>query len=256
MNKWVNTVFFGSCFMIAILLEAYGMIIWEGQIFSTVALGIVVLITGFLFMDSVRSRLLQSGESMKGHMEFYFDQLGREVSEKWTEKHTEIVNLQKASYTATKKNTILLNEQFEGVLLRLETLERTNAEALQSMIELQKKALEGQKNALNFELNYNKENTKKIIEAFKEDSGDKHSEQLARILDMLEKNNTLLKEQIELQKNASESSSSIPEEMIPKANESKIEETTINREITPLYEDPNKNLTADEIAKLFASFGQ
>lgn len=119
MKKRMNTIFFGSCFIVAIILETYGMIVWNGNLFSTISLSIVVLITGYLFMDSIRSRLKQSSEEAK----LYFDSALAEESEKHSERHTEIVNLQKAAYTATKKSTVLLNEQFSEVLTRLEALE-------------------------------------------------------------------------------------------------------------------------------------
>lgn len=194
MRKWMNTVFFGGCFMVAMLLEAYGMIIWEGNLFSAIALGLVVLITGYLFMDSIRSRLMQSSENAK----FYMDRVLNEESEKWSDRHTEMVNLQKASYTATKKSTALLVEQFNEVLTRLETLEDNNARMLQKVIELQKASLEGQKNALNLELSYLKDHTRRIVGAMKEENNeDSINQNLSGILSAIEENNRLLREQLE-----------------------------------------------------------
>jgi hypothetical protein len=333
MKKWMNTIFFGSCFIVAIILEAYGMVAWDGNLFSVIALGIVVLITGYLFMDAIRSKLKQGSEDVR----FYFDKVLNEESEKRTERHTEIVNLQKASYTATKKNAVLLTEQFTEVLTRLEALEENNSRTLQKIIELQRTSLEGQKNALNLEVSYSKDNTRKIIEALKEDSQDHNlSGQLSDILSAIEENNRLLKDQMlhaeetenhygsfedntqtfeaeilsanipeyngftedigfgeenqadagvpgqeaytqdfyeemnttdhiddflpeetdeEVEENAPESSWSIQDELEPEADNQVGTVEEEEKKITPLYEDPNKALTADEIAALFASFG-
>jgi hypothetical protein len=46
------------------------------------------------------------------------------------------------------------------------------------------------------------------------------------------------------------------EEIKPELVETVEELETQKQEIKPLYDDPNKALTADEIAALFASFGQ
>ncbi len=214
MKKWINTLFFGSCFIAAVLIEIYALIIWEGNYFSTVSLGVVVLITGYLFMDSIRSRLFRLGTDAK----FFMDRIMDEETERWMESHMELMNLQKAAYTATKKNAELITGQFAELLTRLETLEHNNAAMLQKMLELQKKSLEGQKNALNLELNYNNENTKKILEALK--AGDKEAE--AGII----------------------------------GNNGREDALDSEIKVTPIYENPNTNLTSDEIASLFASFGQ
>ena len=293
MKKWINTIFMGSCFILAILIEIYGILVWKGDMFSSVALGVVVLITGFLFMDSLRSKIEQGAKSAK----FYVDHLLDEETEKWTERHTEMFNLQKASYTATKKNSAVLSEQFGAVLLRLEALEKSNAVALQKIIELQKKSLEGQKNALNLEINYNKENTKKILAYLQDEDKNKDlSEQLSKILTLLESNkeslsiqpiqetayeeNFLKAEDLDglsedfydqlstvdhieeitaEEENASEAdwpSMEVPElEAVNPIDEINEEEEEIQK-VVPLYDDPNKALTAEEIASLFASFGQ
>lgn len=298
MKKWMNTIFFGSCFIVAIILETYGMVVWDGNLFSVIALGVVVLITGYLFMDAIRSRLKQGSEDAK----FYFDKVLGEESEKRTERHTEIVNLQKASYTATKKNAVLLTEQFTEVLTRLEALEENNSRMLQRIIELQRTSLEGQKNALNLEISYAKENTRKIIEALKEDNSDQNlSNQLSGVLLAMKENNRLLGEHMlqeertgehfrtnemnaetydtnlgtswqpsisgftedtgfeetaEIpEENAPETDWSLQDEAEPEADNSVDSVEDEEKIVIPLYDDPNKALTADEIAKLFASFG-
>jgi hypothetical protein len=302
MKKKMNVIFYGSSFIASVLIEAYSITIFGGNLFSTIGIGIVVLVTGYLLMDSIRDKIAQNSENAK----FYMDHLIKEETEKWSERYTELLNIQKATYTATKKNTAILTEQFDEVLLRLETLENNNTKALQKITDLQKKALEGQKNALNFEINYNKENTKRLMGVFREEGkSTEFQEQLSTILTLLEDNNRLLKthgnnkentdseveldtyqetgyqevinendtltkdfyEELDLvdhinddevkEENASESNWTFEEEQEPEAiNPISENEENDKPAVIPLYDDPNKALTADEIAALFASFGQ
>jgi hypothetical protein len=206
------------------------------------------------------------------------DRVLSEENEKWGDRYTELVNLQKASYTATKKNMAILSEQFEEILSRLETMENDNAKAWQKIMELQKKSLEGQKNALNLEISYNKENTKRLIGLFRGKENDV-SEQIAEILSLLQKNNELLQSRVSLSESPAEDiyqdldiADHIDEEVQEDENtsetgwlmESESESEAVNQseeaenspKIVPLYDDPNKTLTADEIAALFASYGK
>lgn len=261
MAKRINIIFFGLCFIAALIGEAYCIIILKGDLFSTVCIGFVVLITGYLFMDSIRSKLIQSRESGK----FYMDHILQEENDRWNEKYNELVNLQKATYTATKKNTAMLEQQFDKIQTRQEAIANNIVRELQMVIDLQKKAMEGQKNALNLEINYNKENTKQLMQVLREES-EKASfqEQLSKILELLEDNHELMKElknlpiNSEINENAPELSWHLNEEPEPEAVEFLEEEELVaaTPKVVPLYTDPNKNLTADEIAELFASAGQ
>lgn len=303
MKKRLNILFFSICFFAALLAETYCIQVLEGDLFSVVGIGIVVLITGYLLMDAVRTELIRSSKNAKAYMEHIY----KEEAEKWNERFTEFINLQKATYTATKKNTAMMAEQFVEVLSRMETLEVNNAKAIQKITELQKKSLEGQKNALNLEINYSKENTKQLIKVLREEGNHLElKEQLTLITSYLEENNELLKahrnniedkgygfdsglnikkesrfaqdnfmdksftedfykhldtqdhveEDVQNDDNASETSKFFEEELEPEAINSVMEEEETVPTITPIYDDPNKALTADEIANLFASFGK
>jgi hypothetical protein len=193
MKKRLDIIFFSICFLTALIAETYCIQVLEGDLFSVVGIGVVVLITGYLLMDSIRSKWVKSNEQLK----YYLGHVYSEETEKWNERYTEILNMQKATYTATKKNTAMLSGQLEEVVLRLETLETNNAKSLQKLIELQMKSLEGQKNGLNLELNYNKENTKQLIKVLREESNRFDlKEDLAKILLSLEENNIILKERM------------------------------------------------------------
>jgi hypothetical protein len=109
------------------------------------------------------------------------------------------------------------------------------------MTELQKKSLEGQKNALNLEINYNKENTKQLIKVLREESSRINPKELNLLQESsILKNSILENSGIELPMQGKEEEITLPEAPA----------------VVPLYDDPNKALTPDEIASLFASFGK
>lgn len=236
MKKKMNSIFFGSCFIAAVLLEVFCILILDGDGFSVAALGIVILITGYLLMDSLRSSVMKGSESAR----FYIDHVMGEQMETWNEKYKELMNLQKAIYTATKKNTAYLTEQLEALQTKLEALENSNDKAAKRITELQRKALEGQKNALNLEIAYMKENTKHLTGHIK-------------------KLRVSLKEQTQVLETENKKAPiteqpSMTEPVTEADNTGEVIDTRSTA--TPLYDDPNKSLTADEIASLFASFGQ
>ncbi len=279
MKKRLNTVFFSICFLAALIAEAYCIIALKGEPISAAGMGIVALIMGYLLLDTIRGQWKQGGEKVK----FYLEQIYREEAEKWNDRYTEMLNLQKASYAATKKRELRTDEKYEELLLRLSTLEKNHTASLQKIAELQKKLMDGQKNALNIEVNYNKENTKLLINALREELGKLNQEEkLSLILTAVQQGGTgilkedteeaVLKEEeqdsglIDWRKEETEEGSekfTAPEET--EQEEAQAAEETLDIEmsqeeaapaITPLYDDPNKALTADEIAALFASFGK
>ena len=245
MKNRLNTLFFGLCFLGAVIGETYCLLYLKGDLFSTIGIGFVVLITGYLFMDSIRSNIKKSMDRAKQYAEGVLE----EGTKKWDERYTEMLNLQKATYSVTKKNSTLITEQIQELLLRLETLENNQIKELQRVAMIQKKSLEGQKNALNLDIQYNKENTKLLIDAIKEE--EKNSDlkiKLTRILELLEENNQLLRTG-----NVKNASKLLHNEEEPEALDFENTDKLHDIKITPLYEDPNKNLSTDEIAALFAS---
>ncbi len=344
MKKILNSSFFGVCFLAALLAEAYYIRVGTGNLFSVVGIGIVALITGYLLIDAIKSGLDKRINDAK----LYLDQIYREEAEKSSERFTEESNLHKATYTALKKNAVQTSQHAEEVMERLEALERNMTKALTTMTELQKKAMDGQRNALNFEINYNKENTKRLIQALREESNHADTnELLMKLLTSMERNNELLEKQLSsfqsisfdtvsdrqdqksdqseevfeldwkdiaeqeaegftstewnsdvtepivdnltetgwdvdaelmlsnitdgwevngnIEENAPVAEAAAAAEPEPEAEQMTEEISTTSEEqapepdkplVTPLYADPNKNLSASEIAALFASFGQ
>ncbi len=340
MKKKLNIIFFGLCFLGSVMAEAYFFQLGEENLFSVIALGIVVLITGYLLMDSIRSKLSEYSEVIKSQI----DQLHNQNIVRWDERVNDMQNLQKASYTATKKNTEVLSKQLEEIINRVEVLEANQANTLQKLIDLQMKAMEGQKKALNIEVNHNKENTRQLMQVIAESGNQAETlEVLNKIADQLKDTTQVLQQELknmsinvqvpsmenpessrainaepriedvgemgwgldteiepeaELELNAeteqdkelvldtaisgwNSDTTSYPEDedigwnssvdteqtelnndwsivdnQGELSNQEVIEPQTPIKEITPLYEDANKALSADEIAALFASFGQ
>lgn len=277
MKKRLNIVFFSICFLAALLAEAYCIHILDGDLLSVGGIGIVVLISGYLLLDSIREQWVKSREKAK----FVLEKIHQEETEKWNERYNELSNLQKATYTATKKNTAMLQEKFDEILIKMDSLEKIYEKSAQKITELQKKSMEGQKNALNLEINYNKENTKQIIKVLRE-QGKKldQEEQLSLISNQLEKNNAYLQENIgkiqyEYSNEGTSSESGTDSDTFEfntfededksdletvwnTSNDQELEENNQQEKptIVPLYDDPNKALTPDEIASLFTNFGK
>ena len=212
MLKKINSIFFGLFFLIALILEIYAIYKFDGDLFTTIGIGFVVLITGYIFMDTVRCQVQESIINIKLDLE----KSQKEEMDIIKNDLKKILDIQKTNYTATKKN----------------------GSSLSSIEKLQIKSMEGQKNALNLELNHNKESTRQLIEAFKDENSKikQHQEELRMILARLE------------DKNPSEANDT-------KNSDQELSEGD-NQEIKPLYDDPNKSLSLDEISTLFDAYGQ
>ncbi|HCM12182.1 MAG TPA: hypothetical protein DHW85_03255, partial [Lachnospiraceae bacterium] len=150
MSKKLNMIFFGLCLLTAIILEVYCIHITNGDLFTFVGIGVVVIITGYLFFDSLRSRWNESLHNIKNELE----NMHREEMESVKCSLSQLYDLQKATYAATKKNTKFLQEEIKDILENLDTLQKEHGKAIEEIVKLQKKSMEGQKNALNLNLNY------------------------------------------------------------------------------------------------------
>lgn len=212
MLKKINSIFFGLFFLIALILEIYAIYKFDADLFTTIGIGLVVLITGYIFMDTVRSQIQESIINIKLDLE----KSQKEELDIIMKELKQLLNIQKASYTATKKNGSYLS----------------------SIEKLQIKSMEGQKNALNLELNHNKESTRQLIEVFKDENCkiEQYQEELKMILARLE------------DKNSSEANDG------KNSNQGSSEDN--KQTVEPLYDDPNKALTADEISSLFEAYRQ
>lgn len=235
MLKKINSIFFGLFFLIALNLEIYVINKYDGDLFTTIGIGVVVLITGYIFMDTVRSQVQESINNIRLELE----KSQKEELNFIKKELKQVLDLQKASYTATKKNSFILEDEIKLLLNNIDTKSQEHKSYLTSIENLQKKSMEGQKNALNLELNHNKESTKQLIEVFKDENSklEQQQEELKNILARLE------------EKNPSGTDDS-------KNNNQQLAEDSNEKEIEPLYDDPNKALTADEISSLFEAYGK
>ncbi len=278
MKKKLNVIFFGICLMASILLEGYCFIVLDGEPVSTIGIGIIVLIMSYLLLDSIREQIILGSRNARVILE----QIYYEDSEKWNERCMEVINLQKATYTATKKNTVMLEDKLDRIITAQEQLNQETLSTLQYIANLQEKFLEGQKNALNIEVNYNNKNTKLLLETFQEEIRRlDNKDQLAVLINLFEQKqveglktrdkrteDTIETEEMNDFEDAIETKEMIEaektkdsEEFIktgdPIVTEDTVEtEENVLVEIPKLYEDPNKALTADEIAALFSTYGK
>ncbi|MDF2544203.1 MAG: hypothetical protein K0S47_3921 [Herbinix sp.] len=165
MKKRMNVVFFGLCFLAAVMAELYVILHLKDDYLSLFGIGAVVLITGYLFFDGIRSFINKTIDFTKFTVEKWY----MEETEKQKEWFGENNNIHKATYSAIKKNTVVFQDRMDELSERINTIEQSHIQTLEKLIELQKMSMEGQKKALNLEINYNKENTKQVIQAITEE---------------------------------------------------------------------------------------
>ncbi len=267
MRRRLNCVFFGVCFLAALFAEAYSIFVLKGELLNFLGFGVVSLLTGYLLFAEIRDSIERKQEKLS----VYVNQIVTNEMDDWKSRMTELTNIQKATYAATKKSNELLNNQLKEISGRVNTLESNNSSALYLIAELQRRSLEGQKKAINYQVHYNRENTKELISAV-QSLGDKMDVdgKINRILNLLEQNDEILKrtysdgpsyELIEENNDFQDEVAVAHEELIGSYEEPKqssyTEEDTYQEEkvtVTPLYDDPNKALSADEIAALFESY--
>ncbi len=193
-KKKKNIIAIGGCFITTLLLQIYSIELVHVSIMFPIGLGLLALMIGYFFMDAIRQYVEQERMDDK----FYLDHAISHESEKWLERCTELLNMQKATYAATKKNAEYQIKQFDEVLLRIDALEKNQAASLFKIIELQTKALEGQKKALNIEINHSKENVNKIMERLQEEPKEEVSSiQFEKLLSLEESNQKLFQDQLD-----------------------------------------------------------
>lgn len=221
--KKASILLFGISFLIAILGEVYLLNMPQPHILSIITIGIVVILTGYLFFDSIWEYISSVLKSKR----LLWDERWRQNEEERDTAYTELLNIQKATYSALKKSDIKIQEDIKEI-----------SDQLTHIIQLQNKAMDGQKKALNISVNYSKEHTKELIQAIKEEcKGINYEEQLSSIISLLQN----------YQNSESDNKT---------VNSEKIEEEKAELEISPLYDDPNAALSRDEIANLFDNYGK
>lgn len=191
MKRKASVLLFGASFLIAILGEAYLLNEPQPHLLSIIGIGIVVILTGYLFLDAALEYIASSNKKN----DLLSDEGQRLEAEKWDSRFTELLNIQKATYAALKKSDNKVQEDIKALY-----------DMLKQIIQLQNMTIDGQKKALNISVNYSRENMNKLLDAI--------------------------------------------------INEGNDDKEKAASEISPLYDDPNATLTADEITKLFDSYGE
>lgn len=178
-----SSMIFGIGFLIVILGEAYLLNMTQPHLLSIIGIGVLVVVTGYLFFDAIWE-YFTSESRMK---ELLRQEEVRQESEKMDSRYTELINIQKATYTALKKSDIKRQEEMNEL-----------SASLAENIQLQKKIIEGQKKALSISIKYSKEHTKELIETIEKSYKDNLLETVSTIDMHKDQIDEIDKEKVEL----------------------------------------------------------
>lgn len=178
-----SIMIFGIGFLIVILGEAYLLNMTQPHLLSIIGIGVLVVVTGYLFFDAIWE-YFTSESRMK---ELLRQEEVRQESEKMDSRYTELINIQKATYTALKKSDIKRQEEMNEL-----------SASLAENIQLQKKIIEGQKKALSISIKYSKEHTKELIETIEKSYKDNLLETVSTIDMHKDQIDEIDKEKVEL----------------------------------------------------------
>lgn len=139
MKRKTSIILFGISFLVALLGEAYLLNVVKPHVFSIIGIGIVVILTGYLFFEAIWDHMSNSNKNKN----YLWGEAGKLDSEKWESRYIELLNIQKATYTALKKTDARLQQQADEL-----------SDKLEQLTQLQNKVIEGQRKALINPKNY------------------------------------------------------------------------------------------------------
>lgn len=119
MKEKTIILLFGLCFLISLLGEIYLINASNPHAFSIIGIGIVVVLTGYLWIDSIWeyvSNIINKNKLM-------YEDLIKQENEKWEARYTELLKIQKATYVAVKKSDLKLQEEIKNLSDRIASLE-------------------------------------------------------------------------------------------------------------------------------------
>ena len=119
MKEKTIVLLFGLCFLISLLGEIYLLNASNPHAFSIIGIGIVVVLTGYLWIDSIWeyvSNIINKNKLM-------YEDLIKQENEKWEARYTELLKIQKATYVAVKKSDLKLQEEIKNLSDRIASLE-------------------------------------------------------------------------------------------------------------------------------------
>lgn len=128
-KRKISIVLFGISFLIAILGEAYLLNLPKPDTFSVIGIGIVVILTGYLWFDSIWEHISHRIKEIQTIRE----KNQQTEAEKWDLRYTELLNIQKATYSALKKSIINIQKELDQIS-QLQNKLYAEQKAIQNMI--------------------------------------------------------------------------------------------------------------------------
>lgn len=128
MKEKRSVILYGLSFIIAILGEAYLLNVGDPHIFSIVGIGIVVILTGYLWLESIWEYRASNNNKFR----YLWEISKEEEAKKEDARYREIINLQKATYTAIKKSQLKMQEEMTELSKKMDQLILLQKEILNS----------------------------------------------------------------------------------------------------------------------------
>lgn len=119
MKEKTLILLFGICFLISLLGEIYLLNASNPHVFSIIGIGIVVVLTGYLWIDTIWEYV----SSIINKNKLMYEDLIKQENEKWEARYTELLKIQKATYVAVKKSDLKLQEEIKNLSDRIASLE-------------------------------------------------------------------------------------------------------------------------------------
>lgn len=152
MKKKNNIILYGLLFLASILVETHCLLQFGNDLIVIAGVGLVVLITAYLFMDG----LLSTYAAVKEEKEQKLDERLQTISTAIEEKLRELETLQKAIYVVTKNNTSVIGAGFKD--------EESSRRDISAQLQ------EAQVKAAKMISKYNREDTKNLAAVYKQQS--------------------------------------------------------------------------------------
>lgn len=112
MKSKLSIILFGISFLIALLGEAYLLNMPQPNLFSIIGIGVVVILTGLLWFDSIWEHISSRIKEIK----ILWEESRWQDAKEWELKYTELINIQKATYTALKKSIIKTQNDLNKII--------------------------------------------------------------------------------------------------------------------------------------------
>lgn len=153
--KKINWIFCSLFFVASILVFGYGLFEFRNDYISIIGVGFVVLISGYLCLDSLRSEFIDKADINKTDVD---NTMYKEFTEHFEKHLNELGDIHKAIYVAIKKNTSEMSNRIDNIQDDINKL------------------IEHQDSLTNTVIKYNKENARQIVLNIRKDISSVKSE--------------------------------------------------------------------------------